>query len=158
MKRDENLQALSREHHLGLLLGWKIRQGLKYLVDPNVIAEYIQYFFKKGLLPHFKEEENIILSYLQDDNELKLRTIEEHQTMARQIKALSENILPEAEALLEIASFLDNHIRFEERELFPYLEKQLSPDQLSEIGAAIESNHRPYIEDFTPEFWTGHVK
>ena len=158
MKRDENLQALSRDHHHGLLLGWKIRQGLKYLVSPDIIAKYIQYFSKKALFPHFKEEETIILSYLPDSNDLKMRTIDEHRTIAKQVKALEKNVLPEAGTLLEIASFLDSHIRFEERELFPYLEAQLSSEQLNEIGVAIDSNHHPFIEDFTPEFWTGHVK
>lgn len=158
MKRDENLQALSRDHHHGLLLGWKIRQGLKYLVGPDVIADYIKYFFEKALLPHFKEEEIIILSYLPDDNELKLRTQEEHKIIDKKVKALGGNILPEAAALLEIASLLDSHIRFEERELFPYLEKQLSSDQLNEIGASIDSNHIPFVEDFTPDFWIGPGK
>lgn len=158
MKRDENLQALSRDHHHGLLLGWKIRQGLKYLVSPDLIARYIQYFSGKALFPHFKEEEATILGYLPDHDDLKIRTIAEHKELARQIEALDKADEPEAAELLKIASLLDSHIRFEERELFPYLEKQLSTEQLKEIGVAIDSSHQAFVEDFTPEFWTGHVK
>jgi hemerythrin superfamily protein len=152
MKRDKNLQSLSRDHHHGLLLGWKIKQGLKYSVSPELIAEYIHYFSKAALFPHFEEEEKQILVFLKDDNEYKVRTLNDHRTIAKLIDSLEANP-PEPAAFLKIAEILDDHIRFEERELFPYLQDELTSEQLDEIGVAIDRIHQPFVDTFHSEFW-----
>ena len=153
MKRDKNLQELSRDHHHGLLLGWKIRQGLKLQVDPQLIVDYIRYFFESALSQHFEEEETQILTYLQDDNALKFRTVNDHRAIKSMVEALSDNE-KEPAAFLKIAELLDDHIRFEERELFPYLQEQLSSEQLNEIGIAIHSIHKPFVDTFHTQFWS----
>lgn len=150
MKRDKNLQALSRDHHHGLLLGWKIRQGLKRNVSAALIADYIQYFSEAALFPHFAEEELQILTFLNNDNDLKLKTLEDHSQIATMIKSLNG---VDTDDFLRIASRLDEHIRFEERVLFPYLQEVLSADQLDAIGAAIDSSHKPFVDTFPTEFW-----
>lgn len=152
MKRNIHLQELSRDHHHGLLLGWKIRQGLKYGVNPQIIAEYVSYFFVEALVPHFKEEETHILSCLSDNDELKQRILKEHNNISELIGTLSSS--PEvSETLLKVASEIDEHIRFEERELFPYLEEVLDDSVLETIGADIASGHLPFIEKYPLEFW-----
>lgn len=152
MKRNINLQELSRDHHHGLLLGWKIRQGLKYAISPEVIAEYVAYFSVAALYPHFREEENYILSYLSDNDEFKTRTLREHEDITKLIELISVPPV-QTETLIKIAQQVDDHIRFEERELFPYLESTLDDDQLGKIGDAINSNHQPFVEDYPLEFW-----
>lgn len=42
------------------------------------------------------------------------------------------------EYCISFGEILDSHIRFEERELFPMIEKTLSEEQLAEIGMQIE--------------------
>lgn len=153
MKRDRNLVALSRDHHHGLLLGWKIRQGLKNNVSPILIAEYILYFYQAALLPHFGEEEQQILTLLDDDNEMKLKTIDDHRKISRLINSLNSG-RADSVSFLEIASTLDEHIRFEERQLFPYLQEKLSSEKLDEMGQAIERIHHPFVDTFHTEFWT----
>ena len=156
MKRDKNLQELSRDHHHGLLLGWKIRQGLKLQADPALIVEYIRYFFESALLPHFEEEETQILTYLQDDNAHKIRTLNDHRAITSLVEALSDSE-KEPAAFLKIAELLDEHIRFEERELFPYLQDQLNSEQLNEIGIAIDSMHKPFVDTFHSQFWNSRL-
>ena len=58
IKRNENIVPLSQDHHLSLLFGWKIRQGVKADIDVNRIVDYVHYFEDVHLLPHFKEEED----------------------------------------------------------------------------------------------------
>lgn len=157
MKRNINLQSLSRDHHHGLLLGWKIRQGLKFLVNPALIVEYVNYFSTTALFPHFEEEERWILHYLPDNDDLKQRTLQEHSTIVNLIHSLGETNEADPVMLLKIAELLDGHIRFEERELFPYMENVLSDEQLNEIGVAIDSNHIPFEDSFPHEFWKGHI-
>ena len=40
IKRSEFLKPISREHHHGLLLCWKIRAGLKKGIEPERIKLY----------------------------------------------------------------------------------------------------------------------
>lgn len=151
MKRNINLQELSRDHHHGLLLGWKIRQGLKKSVDPATISDYVAYFVKAALLPHFREEEEIILQCLNDEDELKQKTLQEHAQIAELSKFLTEQ--PDIELLNTLADFVDAHIRFEERTLFPHLEQTLQETELEKIGRELQERHTPFKEDYPNEFW-----
>ena len=57
-KRHKALQPLSREHHHGLLLSWKIRSGFSKNIEPKRIRTYADWFFKTHLIPHFEMEGN----------------------------------------------------------------------------------------------------
>jgi hemerythrin-like domain-containing protein len=49
---------------------------------------------------------------------------------------------------------VDNHVRYEERELFPHLEEILTEQQLESIGKQISAQHDPNLkDDFADEFW-----
>ena len=158
MKRDKNLLSLSRDHHHGLLLGWKIKQGLKYQVEPELIVEYIRYFSEAALFPHFKAEEDQILVYLDDNDPSKQRILHEHKTITEIIATLDSRIDDMPATFSRLAELLENHIRYEEREFFPYLEQNLNAAQLEEIGAALDSIHKPFNEEFHTEFWTHKEK
>ena len=153
MKRDKNLQELSRDHHHGLLLSWKIRQGLKNNADAMLMAEYVKYFSEEALIPHFAEEEEQVLIHLPQEDSMKQRTLREHQEILSLIADLRGSQKIKSEVLVEISFKLDKHIRFEERELFPYLEQNLDDRALNEIGCAIEQTHQPFIDTFHEEFW-----
>src|SRR5690606_3210653 len=58
IKRHKALQGVSREHHHGLLLCWKIRTGLAKNISPDRIKTYVDWFFDVYLRPHFELEEN----------------------------------------------------------------------------------------------------
>ena len=151
MKRNKNLIELSRDHHHGLLLGWKIREGFKRNVAVNDVLQYITHFAAEALFPHFEEEENQVLVFLSEENELRKQVLKEHQEIREMIEicGVSNN----ADKLLQLASKLDAHIRFEERELFPYMEKVLSDQELDELGDRISAVHQPYTEMYPNEFW-----
>lgn len=153
MKRNKNLVELSRDHHHGLLLGWKVRQGLKLKASEKLIAEYVQYFTNAALVQHFKEEEVVLLKYLPDQDIYKQRTLQEHREFLSRVGSLDDPDKVSSANLLETADLLDRHIRFEERELFPYLEQALNESELAEVGAALDEIHKPFIEDFSNEFW-----
>ena len=60
IKRHQALVSYSKEHHFGLLLVWKIRQGLMNAVSPERIGKYVLFFFNEDLKTHFKEEEQLL--------------------------------------------------------------------------------------------------
>ncbi|MEO8766403.1 MAG: hemerythrin domain-containing protein [Ginsengibacter sp.] len=153
IKRNESIVRLSKDHHFGLLFCWKIRQGLKGGIAASRIIDYVRYFAPGLLLPHFKEEEVVLFALLDDG--LVTKAIKQHKEIKMQLAKLSgnsEEILKKQ--LAELANMVDNHIRFEERELFPHLEIRLSKEQLAEAGKQLNDLHAlPMKDDYEDEFW-----
>ena len=53
IKRAEYLKTLSREHHLGLLLCWKIKTGFSNGISIERMKLYLDWFFKNHLQQTF---------------------------------------------------------------------------------------------------------
>lgn len=149
MKRNENIVQLSRDHHSGLLCSWKIRQGIKKGIEPERIKKYILYFFEDHLKNHFREEEEILCPYLEDEYTERIRS--EHQQMNKLISKIKES--KEDDLLSDFANLLELHIRFEERNWFPHLEEKLDNSTLNKIGIALDHNHTDKKEIYIDEFW-----
>lgn len=154
IKRNENLVPLSKDHHATLLFCWKIRNGLKLQVDTARMIHYVQYFWQTHMQPHFYEEETILFVPVHDAAVQK--ALNEHADIKEQIDTIiaSENVQPLQ--LKMLADAVDNHVRFEERELFPHLENMLTEEQLKEIGSKLETAANAICNDeFIDEFWKG---
>ncbi|MFV0539661.1 MAG: hemerythrin domain-containing protein [Aestuariibaculum sp.] len=147
LKRHKALQPLSRDHHHGLLLAWKIRAGFKKEIEPKRIKIYADWFFKTHLLEHFDIEEQYVFPVLGDDNELVKKALSQH----RRIKRLFSETGDIGVALNKVEEELDNHIRFEERILFPEIQMAATETQLE----LIEKIHQPekFEDNLDDEFW-----
>jgi hemerythrin-like domain-containing protein len=150
IKRSQQLTPLSKDHHDGLLFAWKIKQGLKNGSDIKLIGEYVQWFWNNHLHDHFREEEQILAPHLPAENELLQRMINEHQEIEALIH-INENI-PDESLLAKLAQSIDDHIRFEERQLFPYAEKIISEAELNLIYEQL-SKEPVQCEQWKNEFW-----
>jgi hemerythrin-like domain-containing protein len=150
IKRSGQLAPLSREHHEALLFVWKIRQGLKNGTDIREVAQFVQWFWQNHLQEHFREEEQILAAHLPEDNEFVLRMIDEHQNIEALIH-INENI-PDEALLVQLADELNAHIRFEEREFFPYVEKTISVADLNRIYEQLSREKRQGTK-WENEFW-----
>ncbi len=152
IKRNEHIVALSKDHHFTLLFCWKIRNGLKLNAAPIRIKEYVAYFWQYHMKPHFLEEETILFALLKDDKVQK--ALNEHTEITQQVQAIIYSPNPLAEQLVKLADSVDNHVRYEERDLFPYLETALTLHQLEKVGAQLAADHNPALkDDFEDEFW-----
>ncbi len=146
MKRHVALQPTSREHHFGLLLGWKIREGFKRKVAPERIKKYTDWFWENHLMHHFLFEEKYIFPILEDKHPFVKRALREHRRLRRLFTAFKET----ERYLYLIEEELTAHIRFEERILFKEVENLASPTQL----ALIEREHsKKMITHWEDEFW-----
>ena len=141
IKRDPRLIWLSRDHHNGLLIGWKIRQGIGYKVPTERIIEYVLNAFTAELEPHFAEEEELIFSRLDRTDALRSRAEAEHAAIREMMAKLHTSKVDEVAALLKFADILQAHIRFEERILFPHVEKVIPAKDLDAIGRQLENDH-----------------
>lgn len=149
MKRNKNIIPLSHDHHFGLLCCWKIRQGLKKNIVLERIKKYVDYFWNHQLKEHFKEEEEILFPYLED--EFSSKVAKEHRELELIFNEIRKNT--SVKNLENFANLLDDHIRFEERQWFPHLENHLNEDQLIEIGKALAEVHSDEKDDYQHGFW-----
>ena len=146
IKRHPALKQFSRDHHFGLLLCWKIREGFRRNVEPERMKKYTDWFFESYLKPHFESEEKLMFPILPDDNKQKKRAIAEHRKLERLFND-HEDI---NRALSLIEEELDQHIRFEERVLFAEIQKAATEEQLQKIE---ELHQDPVLDDWEDEFW-----
>jgi hemerythrin-like domain-containing protein len=122
MKRDARLHDLSSEHHHGLVLARRIAQG-------RLDVAAVRQRFDAELTPHFRVEEEVLLPALEEAGEVALvdRTRREHAELRGMLAAAERG---ETGRLADFAAALEQHIRFEERELFPGAEARLTEEQL----------------------------
>lgn len=147
LKRHKALQPLSREHHHGLLLCWKIRAGIQKKVATTRIQTYADWFFETHLIPHFEIEEAHIFSLLNKNHEGVQQALTDHN----HIKNLFSETAKTTETLQIIEETIVKHIRFEERILFPEIQKVATEAQLLQI----EKIHQPeaFEDNLHDEFW-----
>jgi hypothetical protein len=147
--RNEFLTPLSREHHHGLLLCWKIRTGIRKNIEISRILSYADWFYKNYLIDHFEIEERYVFSVLGNENELVRRALKEH----RKLRRLFEGANEEHKNLVLIEENLDAHIRFEERVLFNEIQAVASHKQLEEIMIHHSDQTELKVEEWSDEFW-----
>lgn len=146
--RHSSLIALSHDHHHGLALGLRLSQGEDALLsdgwthDPAGQASLVMRFYRDELIAHFRAEEEVLFPLVRTDlpqqAALVERLLAEHRLLGSQIGNLLT--VPEADlraALQSIGRLLMEHIRSEERILFPACEAGLSPDVLESLGARV---------------------
>jgi hemerythrin-like domain-containing protein len=150
IKRSKELAPLSREHHDGLLFAWKIKQGLANGTSIEILCNYTRWFWSNHIKPHFKEEEKVLVNFLPEDNALVKQMFREHAQIRDLIISLDKE--PDPSSLQLLAEFVNNHIRFEERELFAYAEKTLTQEQLNEIFKELP-NELQCETEWKDEFW-----
>ena len=153
LKRNSYIAEFSRDHHFGLLLVRKIRQGLNVNVQPERIASYIVYMFVEDLSQHFKEEEEDLLFPLLPENDLmRKRAEEDHEKI---YSLLDKFILLgfTSNTLLAFADLLDRHIRFEERELFNHIQTTAAEEELKNASEKMVKRSHAYDENWKDNFW-----
>jgi hypothetical protein len=133
MRRDVRLRELSRDHHHALVLARYIEAlCAREAVDADAVA-LVRERFDSEIRPHFATED-ILLDALEGRgvDELVSRTRDEHTTMLRLLERASTTDAP---CLCELARLLADHVRFEERELYPACEERLPPEVLERFAA-----------------------
>jgi hemerythrin-like domain-containing protein len=123
MKRIPALQPLSREHHTALTLAKACERAAQSRDEERVgkTCQRVLQAFSDELEPHFQVEEQSLLPLLRSagNTALEQRTLEDHRQLRALLSGLRRN---DIETLGSFGKLLTEHVRFEERELFPALE------------------------------------
>ena len=155
MKRTNQLQPMSRQHHLGLNLS---RHAKVSLDEPEDITKHWHNLtsYINDMQYHFEIEDNLIANALepyratQPDVASVLETLDgQHKQLHQLMNAVEQSQKSGTKDVTvaqvhELGSLLYDHIRFEERELYPTVEKYLTEAELDSVyEASPDSIKRP---------------
>lgn len=150
MKRANQLQPLSRQHHLGL----NIARHAKECTDDHVAITkhwYALTSYLNDMHEHFHIEDNLIANALLPYKETQLEVASVLETLEKQHQSLYEFMAKVKTSIKtkgskdnevtvvevkQLGALLYDHIRFEERELFSIVERYLTEEELDAIYAA----------------------
>ncbi|MDO6436652.1 hemerythrin domain-containing protein [Cyclobacterium sp. 1_MG-2023] len=154
LKRHPAFVPVSRDHHFGLLLVWKIRQGREIGIAPDRLFNYVKYFYSTHMEPHFSLEESVIFSYMGKNDLLRKEVESQHRDLRDAYKELREFKKDDLlNKLNEFCQMVEAHIRFEERKLFQYMQVELLNKELEEMEEKVAAIHKPVTEDWEDKFW-----
>lgn len=144
MKRAEALRPLSREHLAALLVAKKLSEATD---SEEARSAFLEFWEEEGRR-HFQVEEEVLLPtwsrYAEIDRGGVKRMLDEHLAIRREALRLAdgEGALDEARAL---GALLHDHVRFEERELFPLIEEALDAKSLDRLAQAIDEKEKAVL-------------
>ena len=137
MKRSPELTPLSRDHHQALEAALRLRRATDETLEPAV-GHFLEFWSRQGE-QHFVIEERLVLPALPDDDaewaEATQRVRAEHREIRVGAAALAD--ASSVAAARGVGELLAAHVRFEERTLFPLVERRLSPAALGDLGRAL---------------------
>ncbi|HET9163338.1 MAG TPA: hemerythrin domain-containing protein [Solirubrobacterales bacterium] len=138
MKRAEALRPLSREHLVALLAAKKLRET----EDLEEARQSFLVFWEDDGQRHFRVEEEVLLPTWALHGEINragvARMLEEHLAIRREALRLATGEAS-LEEVRELGTLLHDHVRFEERQLFPLVEEALGQASLDRLADAIDA-------------------
>jgi hemerythrin-like domain-containing protein len=134
MKRSDALAPLSREHHVALDAARLLRRASPDTAQ-DTLTRFRAFWAEHGER-HFEIEEELLLAVLPscDAEWAGERIRREHEELRRRAGRAAADA---PDGLRELGDLLHDHVRFEEREVFPLLEARLAPAELAALGERI---------------------
>lgn len=140
------MASLSRDHHGALILAQLLKKGAPVYkglpADLSGKADYAIQFYRDKLIKHFDEEEQSVIEKIKgvsvDLDKLANEVIEEHKEL-RVLFTSIKNTHDPATHLDKTGCALEQHIRKEERKLFPLIQDVCGEKLLSEIEQALSA-------------------
>jgi hemerythrin-like domain-containing protein len=152
IKRNRYVEAFSRDHHFGLLLVRRIRQGVKAGIAPERLVAYIVFVFTEDLSGHFKEEEELLFPLLPENDILRKQAADEHEQVYDLLDTFA--LYPfTGSTCMVFADLLERHIRFEERALFNHIQVTATEEQLKHASGKMAVRSHDYDAKWEDTFW-----
>lgn len=143
-KRHETLIPLTHDHHHALAQARRLGDVAKMEEGTerrNHTNDFVNFYFGRAVR-HFHEEEELFFAPLVDVPEardLVLRAVSDHlrlHALVRKVKRQLTDGDADREVLEEISALLTEHVRFEEKELFPLVERLVPEDELQDLATS----------------------
>jgi hypothetical protein len=144
MKRSPALAPLSHDHHQALAVAQTLKRATADTAG-DARGAFVAYWDEHGR-GHFRLEEEILLPAYAHHGDphhpLVARALCDHIAIRARADALAEDEAPDPAALHELGSVLADHVRLEERELFPLIEASLPAARLAAVATALDHAER----------------
>lgn len=140
MKRDPALVSLSHDHHQALYVAQKLRRAS---VDTAAEARAgLAAYWEGHGRTHFRLEEEVLFPAFAGHGDpyhsLLARALCDHIAIRHRIDVLGRDSAAPLVALHELGGLISDHVRLEERELFPLIESALPQAELIAVATALE--------------------
>lgn len=143
MKRDPALVTLSHDHHQALAVAQKLRRADAQNAE-RARSDLVDYWEGHGRT-HFRLEEEVLFpafaGYGDPYDPLLARALCDHVAIRREVDAATGDAGASVGALQELGQMLSDHVRLEERALFPLIESTLPDAELAAVAVALEQGH-----------------
>jgi len=128
MKRHPALIPLSHDHHHALVEARRLRRAADTPESAKAATAFLR-FFAGETTRHFREEEELLFPSVVEFEEARERLVQallEHQRLrasAARLQQLVDTGGKLDETMRELGGLLEAHVRLEEREVFPLIER-----------------------------------
>jgi hemerythrin len=134
VKRHPALVPLSHDHHHELVRARSLRRAAGADAEGRLAAArpFLD-FFARETLRHFRDEEEALFPLLGLEHPDIVRALREHNEIhgeVRTLRALEAGGEVPPEALERLGSLVEAHVRWEERELFELVQREVAPERL----------------------------
>jgi hemerythrin-like domain-containing protein len=141
MRRDPALASLSRDHHEALVVAQQLQRAtLETAADAR--TRFLTFWQRHGRA-HFRAEEEVLLpayaAHGDPYHSLVARTLCDHVAIRHRAAALAQGPVAAVDGMRDLGVLLAEHVRREERELFPLIEDAMPAAQLAALAAVLEA-------------------
>jgi hemerythrin-like domain-containing protein len=155
MKRHPSLHPLSQHHHFALIQALAMRraaeapEGKRAAAVERQAEKFVGFWHKTGHV-HFREEEEVLLPAYARHTRLDrdagvMRLLADHAEIRAAVqefeRRLAEKTSIEPEEIARVGKLLHDHVRLEENEVFPRIEKVLGEKNLDSMGRGLTRLH-----------------
>jgi hemerythrin-like domain-containing protein len=141
VKRDPALVSLSRDHHQALVVAQKLSRASAETAA-EALAALAAYWEEHGRA-HFRLEEEVLFPAYAGHgdayNSLLARALCDHVAIRQRIDVFGRDSITPIAELRGLGNLISDHVRLEERELFPMIEKALPTAELAAVAVALEN-------------------
>jgi hemerythrin len=144
IERHEALAPFSRDHYSGLVQARRLVKAADAdaAARRKAIAAFVD-AWDQEITEHFADEERLLLDRLDEAD--RDRLLDEHRNLselADQARQLRRQTDPDSQTVRQIGRTLEQHIRWEERELFVGIQDRLTAAELAELQHQTEPIER----------------
>ena len=141
-RRHDSLLPLSHDHHHALAQARRLEAAASMtdVSERRRATDAFVNFYLGRLVRHFREEEELFFAPLVDNDETRdqvMKAVSEHLQMHALARTLMRQLVDseaDPDTLKTLSKLLTAHVRWEERDLLPLVEKSLSQEQLEEFA------------------------
>jgi hemerythrin-like domain-containing protein len=141
VKRSAALASLSRDHHQALVVAQALRRASDATAE-DARSTFLTYWTDHGER-HFRLEEKLLFpayaAYGDPHDPRVLRALGEHTMIRCRADALAAAPTAAPAALERLGVELAAHVRLEEREVFPLIERVMPSDALESVAQRLEA-------------------